>query len=323
VADNIPMYSIQYFIISALRLATALLLLCSSVALQASVQFATRTESVKWESEGSKFYCRLSHDVEGFGQAVFEREAGEATRFYLKSQMPRMKTGKAALVSRAPAWSSSATANTLSMVTVRESTTPIKIGRKLSERMLAELQRGMLIDFKRQPLYGGSQLLQVTLSSIGFGHSHKDYLGCQGDLLPVNYKQVRKSTLYYDDEDEDLQKAAQQRLDLIVEYAIEDPSIKTFYIDGHTDSQGIRNENLLKSQRRTEKVMDYLIEKGIDKERIVARWHGERYQVKSNQSTKGRAKNRRVTVRLSKELPNILVQSESPDVDLPEVQAEK
>lgn len=322
-ADNIIMYFTHYSILFVIRLITGLLLLCCSLALQASIQYVTRTESVKWVSEGSKFYCRLSHEVEGFGRAVFEREAGEATRFYLKSQMPRMKTGKAALVSRAPAWSSASAANTLSMVAVKESMTPIEIGRKLSERMLAELHNGMLLDFKRQPLYGGSQSIQVTLSSIGFRNSHQDYLGCQGDLLPVNYKQIRKSTLYYNDDDDELQKTAQQRLDQIVAYATEDSSIKTFYIDGHTDSQGIRNENLLKSQRRTERVMDYLIENGIDKERIVARWHGERYQVASNQNAKGRAKNRRVTVRLSKELPNILVQSESPDNDLPEVQAEK
>jgi len=322
-ADNLIMFYINLPTLPVFRAVTGSLLLSLCFSAHSSIQYATRSESVRWQSEGSKFYCRLSHEVEGFGEAVFEREAGEPTRFYLKSQMPRMKTGKAALVARAPAWSARNSAKTLSMVSVRESMTPIKIGRKLSERMLAELHKGMLIDFKRQPLYGGSQQIQVTLSSIGFRHSHQDYLGCQGDLLPVNYKQVRRSTLYYDDDDDDLQKAAQERLDIIVAYATEDPSIQTFYIDGHTDSQGIRNENLLKSQRRTEKVMDYLIESGIDKERIVARWHGERYQVATNQNPRGRAKNRRVTVRLSKEPPNILVESESPDADLPEVTAEK
>jgi len=299
------------------------LLLCVSLTSHSSIQYATRTESVKWQSEGSKFYCRLSHEIEGFGKAVFEREAGDVNRFYLKSQMPRLKTGKAALISRAPAWSSLNVANTLSTVSVKESMTPIKIGRKLSERMLAELQKGMLLDFKRQPIYGDPKLIQVTLSSIGFRSSHQEYLGCQGALLPVNYKQISKSILYYDDEDDDLQKAAQQRLDQIVAYALEDSSIQTFYIDGHTDSQGIRNENLLKSQRRTEKVMDYLIEKGIDKKQIVARWHGERYQVASNQKSKGRAKNRRVTVRLSKEAPNILVKSETQDAKPPEVKVEQ
>ncbi|MGH1439701.1 MAG: OmpA family protein [Cellvibrionaceae bacterium] len=317
------MFYVNSIVWPVFRVLAGALLLCASLGAWSSIEYATRTESVQWQSEGSKFYCRLSHEVEGFGEAVFEREAGESTRFYLKSQMPRMKTGKAALVARAPAWSARNSANTLSMVSVRESMTPIKIGRKLSERMLAELQNGMLLDFKRQALYGGPQPIKVTLSSIGFRHSHQDYLGCQGDLLPVNYKQVERSILYYDDDDDELKKVVRERLDQIVEYATEDSSVKTFYLDGHTDSQGIRNENLLKSQRRTEKIMDYLIEKGIEKSRIVARWHGERYQVASNQNAKGRSKNRRVTVRLSKEAPNILVQSETPTTDSPEVKVEQ
>ncbi|MGH1486349.1 MAG: OmpA family protein [Cellvibrionaceae bacterium] len=274
-----------------------------------SIQYATRTENVRWESDGSKFFCRLSHEVEGFGEAIFEREAGEATRFYLNSQMPRMKSGKAALVVRPPAWSSTTNANTLAMVSVKESMNPIVINRKLSERMLAELQKGMLLDFKRQPLYGDPRAIKVTLSSIGFRKSHQMYLECLGDLLPVNFKQIEKSSFYYDDDDDDLKRSVMARLDQIIAYAKEDNQVKTFYLDGHTDSEGIRNENLIKSQRRTEKVMDYLIEKGIARERIIARWHGERYQVATNRTAKGRGQNRRVTLRVSKEPPQTLVQS--------------
>jgi outer membrane protein OmpA-like peptidoglycan-associated protein len=273
----------------------------------ASLQFATRTESVKWEMHGSKFFCRISHQVEGFGEAIFEREAGEQTRFMLTSQMPRMKTGKASLVAKPPAWSSQNLANILSMVSVREGMQPISINRKLAERMLAELQKGMLLEFKRQPLYGDPREIRVTLSSIGFRGSHQEYLECLTHLLPVNYKQIEKSTLYYDNDDDDLKESVKQRLDQIIAYVEEDPEVKTFYLDGHTDSEGIRNENLIKSQRRTEKVMDYLIEQGIDRDRIIARWHGERYQVASNKTSKGKSKNRRVTLRLSKELPQTLV----------------
>ena len=292
--------------------AVAMLVLWSGAA-SGALQYATRTEEVIWQTEGSKFSCRLSHPVEGFGEAVFEREAGEQTRFYLNSQMPRMKTGKAALIARPPAWSSQKAANTLAMVTVKEGIQPITIDRQLSERMLAELEKGMLLDFKRQPVYGDSQAIQVTLSSIGFRNSHQQYLQCLGGLLPVNFAQVQRSTLYYDDDDDELKAAVKKRLDQIVAYANADSAVQTFYLDGHTDSEGIRNENLMKSQRRTEKVMDYLIEKGIPKDRIVARWHGERYQVDTNRTAAGRAKNRRVTVRLSKEAPNILVNSGDPD----------
>lgn len=288
-----------------------------------AIQYVTRTEAVEWQMQGSKFYCRLSHEVEGFGEAVFEREAGEKTQFLLHSQMPRMKTGKASLIARPPAWSSQQGVNTLAMVSVKESMNPIKIGRKLSERMLAELQKGMLLDFKRQPLYGDPQLIQVTLSSIGFRQSHQDYLQCLGNLLSVNFKQIEKSSFNYGNDDDHLSEKVKQRLDQIIAYANEDPEVKTFYLDGHTDSEGIRSENLLKSQRRTEKVMDYLIEKGIARDRIVARWHGERYQIASNRTAKGRAKNRRVTLRVSKEAPQTLGNASAASDDKKETSMEK
>ncbi|MEO0442825.1 MAG: OmpA family protein [Pseudomonadota bacterium] len=284
----------------------AMVLLLATAA-NASVQYMTRSEAVIWETSGSKFGCMLSHDIEGFGKAVFEHQAGEQTRFYLNSQMARMKSGKAALIVRPPAWSSQSNSLTLGMVAVKQGTSPISLGRKMSERMLAELQKGMFLDFKREPWYGDQRVLRVTLSSIGFRQSHQGYLRCLADLLPVNYQQIERSSLYYDNDDDDLKQKVKQRLDQIIAYIEEDPEVKTFYLDGHTDSEGIRNENLIKSQRRTEKVMNYLIEKGIARERIIARWHGERYQVSSNKTAKGRAKNRRVTLRLSKEEPQTLV----------------
>lgn len=273
------------------------------------IDYSTRSENVEWVHEGNKFYCRLSHAVERFGSATFDREAGEKTRFVLSSKSPRMMTGNAYLISRPPAWSAHSKSTTIAMVKAKEGLSPIKLKRKLSERMLAELQKGMLLVFRRQPWYGDPQTIQVTLSSIGFLASYEKYLNCLDSLLPVNFKQIEKSSLLYSNDDEDLTDAVKKRLDVIVEYANADETVKTFYLDGHTDSEGIRNENLIKSQRRTERVMDYLIEKGIARERIVARWHGERYQVANNRTASGRAKNRRVTVRVSKELPQTLVES--------------
>lgn len=261
-------------------------------------------ESVQWETESSKFSCRLYHEIDGFGVATFEREAGEQTRFHLSSKMPRMKTGKAALLVRPPAWSpTSRQPKQLALVNVKESVEPVSINRQLAERMLAELQKGMLLDIKRQPWYGDRQSLQVTLSSIRFRQSHQDYLDCLSGLLPVNFKQVERSSFNYKNEDEDLNDAVKRRLDIIIAYAKEDSQVQAFYIDGHTDSEGIRNENLLKSKLRAERVVNYLVENGIPQDMIVARWHGERYKLVSNRTKKGRAENRRVTLRLSKAAP--------------------
>jgi hypothetical protein len=96
-----------------------------------------------------------------------------------------------------------------------------------------------------------------------------------------------------------------------VSYLKEDPSVKAIYLDGHTDSEGIRGENLLKSERRAERVFNYLVESGIDSKTIAMRWHGERYPLATNRTKKGKAQNRRVTVRLSKEPPQFLVNKNS------------
>ena len=283
-------------------------LCCLPVVASASITFQTRMEAVKWETESSKFSCRLSHEIDGFGIATFEREAGEQTRFYLSSKMPRMKTGKAALLVRPPAWSpTTQKPKQLALVGVKESVEPVVIDRQLAERMLAELQKGMLLDIKRQPWYGDQQSLQVTLSNIRFRQSHQEYLNCLSGLLPVNFKQVERSSFNYDNEDEDLTDAVKRRLDTVIGYAKEDTEVQAFYIDGHTDSEGIRNENLLKSKLRAERVKNYLIGNGITEDKIAMRWHGERYKLVSNRTAKGRAENRRVTLRLSQSPPVVTI----------------
>jgi outer membrane protein OmpA-like peptidoglycan-associated protein len=292
-------------------------LMTASVALlygghiMASIEYVTRTDAVVWEVESSKFICKLSHPIDGFGVAVFVREAGRETQFHLKSSMARMKTGKAALIARPPPWSSQKTTNQIASVNVKESRQPITIGRKLSERMLSKLERGLLIDFQRQALYGGNQPIRVTISSIGFRESYQEYLKCQGGLLSVNYKQIERSTLNYNNDEEVIDDSAKRRLNTLVNYVKEDPSVKAIYLDGHTDSEGIRGENLLKSKRRAERVFNYLVESGIDSKTIAMRWHGERYPLESNRTEKGKAANRRVTVRLSKEPPQFIVNENS------------
>lgn len=268
-----------------------------------SISYATRIDSVQWSFSGSKFVCQISHYIDDFGVAMFERKAGENTRFYLQSQSPRMQTGAAELISQPPSWITNKLAIRLAMVSVEHGVNPVTVERKISERMLAELQKGMDILVVRQPWYGDDASLSVTVPSVGFHKTHSDYLQCLGGLLPVNFSQVEKKSLYYSNGEKKLKSAVMRYLDKVAAYVKEDPAIKAIYIDGHTDSEGVRNENLLKSKQRAERVRDYLLNHGVSKELLVMRWHGERYQVASNQNDKGRAKNRRVTIRLSKQQP--------------------
>ncbi len=269
-----------------------------------SIAYATRMDAIAWSFEGSKFSCRMSHGINGFGEAIFEREAGVSTQFMLLSKSPRMKSGKADLFSQPPVWFNSVSPNKIAAVNVSHGEVPVNLSRKLSERMLAELEKGMDLHVIRKAWYGDPKSLKVVIPSVGFRKTYDDYLNCLAGLLPVNFSQVEKKSLYYDEGQEELTQRVMNYLDNVVLYIKEDATVKTVYIDGHTDSRGIRNDNLLKAKLRAEMVINYLVEKGIPEKMVVARWHGERYQVATNQTKAGRAKNRRVTIRLSKERPH-------------------
>ncbi len=63
---------------------------------------------------------------------------------------------------------------------------------------------------------------------------------------------------------------------------------------GHTDSQGDDAANLLLSEKRAQACADFLTEKGVAKERLLATGFGETKPIASNKTAKGRTLNRRV-----------------------------
>lgn len=67
---------------------------------------------------------------------------------------------------------------------------------------------------------------------------------------------------------------------------------------GHTDASGDRRSNILLSQARAEAVKAYLVDKGIDGERIAALGAGSDRPVADNATPEGRARNRRIEFRL-------------------------
>ena len=67
----------------------------------------------------------------------------------------------------------------------------------------------------------------------------------------------------------------------------------------HTDSDGDNKSNMLLSQRRSESVKTYLVNKGINIERIEAQGYGEKQPKASNETKIGKATNRRTEVRMS------------------------
>ena len=76
----------------------------------------------------------------------------------------------------------------------------------------------------------------------------------------------------------------------------QNPDLKV-EIDGHTDSTGPAEYNMVLSQKRAQAVMKYFVDNGVDAGRLTAKGFGLTQPVADNGTKEGRAKNRRVELK--------------------------
>jgi len=82
-------------------------------------------------------------------------------------------------------------------------------------------------------------------------------------------------------------------LDEVAKILKEHPELVRLEISGHTDSRGARDYNLQLSQDRAAAVRRYLIQRGVDPDRLVAKGYGPDQPIASNDDAAGRQQNRR------------------------------
>ncbi len=85
---------------------------------------------------------------------------------------------------------------------------------------------------------------------------------------------------------------ARSRLNRIVDVMRTYPQVKLLIV-GHTDNRASDQYNLILSLKRAKAAMDYLMIKGIDRQRLAYEGRGEREPIADNRTKEGRAKNRR------------------------------
>jgi len=267
---------------------------------------ATYTNAIndgQWRSISSVFECRLEQSVPFFGEVVFRTRAGEASGFYLRTRSARFQAGEAQLLSKAPVWMPEPSEQTLASVPVKRGNRPLWLGSQQAELMLSELNAGRELKLVKDSWYQAeeSQPERLAITGIGFRPEYRTYLDCLTGLLPANFEQVKRTALLFPaGVTDELNKKMIRQIDKMLELVKHDSKIRKFYVDGHTDAFGDRADNLELSKQRAELVNQYLVLRGVPEDWIVLRWHGERYPVASNGSVAGRAKNRRVSVRMER-----------------------
>ncbi len=110
--------------------------------------------------------------------------------------------------------------------------------------------------------------------------------------------------IYYDFDDWKLTESSKLVIDTTLFKILMDNPRIVVEIGSHTDSKGEDKYNEKLSQKRAESVVKYLIEKGIDKERLFAKGYGESASIAKNDNPdgsdnpEGRQMNRRTEFRI-------------------------
>jgi outer membrane protein OmpA-like peptidoglycan-associated protein len=101
----------------------------------------------------------------------------------------------------------------------------------------------------------------------------------------------------------ELSAEAKTRLDVVIQTVRQNPA-RSLTIAGYTDDTGRANTNRELSQKRANAVEAYLESQGVAPSRITTVGRGESNPIASNDTTEGRAENRRVEITLERAEPS-------------------
>jgi OOP family OmpA-OmpF porin len=162
----------------------------------------------------------------------------------------------------------------------------------------------------------GFEVLTASMAGFNDGYGNAD-VGQGDDNEPITIYLEKGKTIQFDDRkmnvgeainlntilfDQgkwDLKPASYADLDKVVAFLRSNPSAE-IELNGHTSSEGEAGFNRSLSYKRVNSCKAYVVSKGIDASRIVAKGFGPDRPVAPNDTEENRTKNRRVEMRLTK-----------------------
>lgn len=262
--------------------------------------YGAALHEARWETSSTRLMCTLSHHIPLYGTVRFEGRAGGALDFAVQVLRRPPGSGMAQLASLAPAWKHDTPALDLGQVSVADSAEPFRFDRPLARRLLAELEKGMVPTFTYQDWADGRDLVTVAVSSVNVKAALGEFLHCLDGLLSYDFDKVRQTLVTFAFDSAALSREARTALDRVADYLQADSAVNSVMIEGHTDNVGFRRYNEQLSRRRSEAVRNYLVSKGVEKDKLTIRAYGESKPIANNRIESSRGVNRRVIVLLIK-----------------------
>jgi OOP family OmpA-OmpF porin len=157
-----------------------------------------------------------------------------------------------------------------------------------------EIVAGTLTVFGRGPADGTVPSAIDSFESIGGGLTvDAGDVEVAAQAVAAELTDLLEGTATFRPGSTELSADALDLLDSAIELLIANPSTR-LTVEGHTDSQGSDASNLALSQARAEAVVTYLVQGGVAPDRLFAVGYGEARPIADNDTSEGRAQNRRI-----------------------------
>ncbi len=105
------------------------------------------------------------------------------------------------------------------------------------------------------------------------------------------------NNIFFETDSFKLKDISKIELERVITFLNKNKRIK-IEIGGHTDNQGNKDYNMKLSNNRAKAVLEYLLSKGIAKDRVESKGYGMNNPIATNDSDVGRAKNRRTEFKI-------------------------
>ena len=265
---------------------------CWSVVAEAVPVYRSALADAQWQRQASIWRCQLYQPLGVWGSAGFERRSGSTDRFFIHLKEGHLIGRSLRVTALSPLWSNTNESFDLGRMTLDAA------GYGGGETVIAmqlALEKGQRVWVESLPFAGVEA--HVMLEPVGFRQAVSGYQHCTQTLMP-GFEEFQRTSIFFPASGQVLAPAEMAKLERLAIFLSHQADPPRIFIDGHTDNYGNAADNLELSRQRALQVAAWLVERGVDKERLMIRWHGEKYPVVPNIDDSSRDRNRRVTLRL-------------------------
>ena len=258
-------------------------------------------DTANWALNGSPIQCSLTQDIPKYGVATFTSSASRKANMNFDLSLRRYRSTditEAVLSSEPPLWKHDKPSKVIDDVTMYPGAHPVNIKNHKAWGLLNQLEQGMFPTFAYDSFLENSDKVSVSLSAVNFLPVYDEFLDCVDNLLPYSFADIAETFVYFEFNRSDFTRETRESLARIGAWLAVDKTMELILLAGHTDNKGKRRYNLKLGKRRAEAVKSFFKEAGIDANKIQTQTFADIQPQSSNETPEGRAKNRRVMIKM-------------------------